>query len=99
MVCYHITYAFHSESTLYRCLHVKELFAGNRRDIWSLSDSSDIRTHNYLVCKRTLNHLAELAKWLSFTVSTYMYGAFDCMLLCLKFKWQQWNSNPQSLSL
>ena len=35
------------------------------------------RTHNHLVHKRTLNHLAKLAKWLS----TYLYGAFDCMLL------------------
>ena len=27
----------------------------------SLSDSNGIRTHNYLVRKRTLNHLAKLA--------------------------------------
>ena len=27
------------------------------------------------VCKRTLNHLAKLAKWLSFVVSTYLYRA------------------------
>ena len=26
-------------------------------------DSNVIRTHNHLVCKRTLNHLAKLAKW------------------------------------
>ena len=37
----------------------------NRRDIWSLSDSNGIRTHNHLVCKRTLNHLAKPVKWLS----------------------------------
>ena len=37
-------------------------------DIWSLSDSSRIRTHNHLVCKWTLDHLAKLAslvKWFS----------------------------------
>ena len=28
-------------------------------------DSNNIRTQNNLVCKRTLNHLAKLAKWLS----------------------------------
>ena len=36
-VCYHVTYAFQSESTLYSCLNVKELLAGNRRIIWSLA--------------------------------------------------------------
>ena len=33
------------------------------------------RTHNHLVHKRTLNHLAKLARWLSCVVSTYLYGA------------------------
>ena len=38
-VCYyHITYAFHYESTLYSCLNVKELLTQN-----SLSDSNKIR--------------------------------------------------------
>ena len=67
-VCsYHITYAFQSEATLYSCLNVKELLAWSRRDIWSFSDCNWTAT----VCKRILNHLAELAKlaswakWLS----------------------------------
>ena len=46
-------YAFQGESTLYGCLNVKELLAPNMRDIWSLSDSNGIRTHNHLVSKRT----------------------------------------------
>ena len=46
------------------CLNVKELLAESRRHIWSLSDSNMIRIHNHLVRKRTLNHLAKLAKWL-----------------------------------
>ena len=29
----HVTYAFHSESTLYSCLNVKELLARSRREI------------------------------------------------------------------
>ena len=58
------------------CLNVKELFVRNRRDIWSLSDSNGIWTHNHLVPKQTLNHLAKLSKWLSYVVSTYLYGAF-----------------------
>ena len=63
-----------SKSTLYSCLNVKELLARNRREIWSLSDCNWTGT-------QTLNHLAKLAKWLSFIVSTYPYGAFDCMFL------------------
>ena len=57
-------YAFQSESTLYSCLNIKELLARNKRDIWSLSDSNGIRTHNHLVGKRTLNHLAKVSKWI-----------------------------------
>ena len=61
-VCsYHVTYTFQSESTLYSCLNVKELLARSRREIWSLSDCNWTRTHNHLVRKRTLNHLAKKA--------------------------------------
>ena len=74
---YHVTYAFKNESTLYSCLNFKKFIVRNRRDIWSLSDSSWIRTHNQLVRKQTLNHLAKLAKWLNCVVSIYMYCAFD----------------------
>ena len=57
-VCYYnVTYTFESESTLYSCLHVKEILARNRRNTWSLSDSNEIRTHNHLVLKRTLKQL------------------------------------------
>ena len=60
-VCsYHVTYAFLSESTLYSCLNVTEFLVQSRREIWSLSDYNWTRTHNHLVHKRTLNHLA---KW------------------------------------
>ena len=70
-----------SESTLYDCQNVKELLARSRCEIWSLSDCNWARTHNHLVHKRTLNHLAELAKWFSYVVSTYLYGAFDSIFL------------------
>ena len=46
---YHVTYAFQSESTLYSCLIVKELFARSRREIWSLSDCSWTRIQKHLV--------------------------------------------------
>ena len=62
-------------------LNVKEFLASGSRHIWILGDSNQIRTHNHLVFKRTLNHLAKVAKWLSSVVGTYLYGAFDWMLL------------------
>ena len=68
---YHFTNAFQSESTLFSYLNVKELFTRNRRDIWSLSDSNGIRTHNHLVRKRTLNHLAKRPVWLNGWVFVY----------------------------
>ena len=73
-------HAFYSKSTLCSCLSAKELFARRRPDIWSLSDCNLIQTHNFLVRKRTLNHLAKLAKWFGCVVSTYLYGAFECVL-------------------
>ena len=86
----HVTYAFQNESTLYICLNVKELLVRNRRDIWSLSDCNGTRTHNHLVCKRTLNHLAKLVKWLSCVVSTFLDGAFDCMCLSCHVRISEW---------
>ena len=80
-VFFHVTYVFQSESRLYSCLNVKKLFARSRRKIWSLSNCNWTPTHKHLVRKRTLNHLAKLAKWLSCVVSTYLYSAFDCMFL------------------
>ena len=81
---------FESESTLYSCLNVKELLARSRRHIWRLSHCNGTRTHNHLVRKRTLNHLAKLAKWLSFVVSTYLYGAFDWMFLSCHVRVSAW---------
>ena len=60
---------------------IHKLLAWNRRDIWSLNDCNGTRTHSHLVCQRTLNHLAKLAKWLSRIVSTYLYGAFDYIFM------------------
>ena len=57
-----------------------------------MGDSNEIQTHNHLVCILvwTLNHLAKLAKWLSFVVSTYLYGAFDFMLLSCHLWVSEW---------
>ena len=79
--CYHVTNAFQSESTLYICLYVKELLVRNRRNIWSLSDCNEIRTHIHLLRKRTLDHFTKLTKSLSCVMSTYLYGAFYSIFL------------------
>ena len=72
---YHVTYSFQSESTLYSCLNIKELLARNRRDISNLSDCNGTQTHNHVVRKRTLNHLAKLVpvtvRFLSFVCILY----------------------------
>ena len=72
------------------CLNVKKLLAPSGHHIWSLSDSNVIRTHNHLFRKRTLNHLAKLAKWLSCVVITYLYGVFDYMLLSCHVRISEW---------
>ena len=79
--CCHVTYALYSESTLYIFLNVKGLFPRNKCDIWILSDCNWNLTHNYLVRKRTRNHLAKMSKWLRRVVSTCLYGALDSMFL------------------
>ena len=81
-VCpYHVTYAFQSKSKLYCYLNIKEIFDQKRHDIWGLSNSNGTRTHNQLFRKRTLNHFAKLAKWLSCLLTTYLYGALDYVFL------------------
>ena len=41
----------------------------------------EIRTLNNQVRKQPLNHLAKQAKWLSCVVSTYLFGALECVFL------------------
>ena len=67
-VCsYHVIYAFQSESTLYSCLNVKDPFSKQARNL-KFKWLQRTRTHKHLVRKRTLSHLAKLAKWLSSVV-------------------------------
>ena len=100
---HHATYAFLSESILYSSLNVKELLARSRREIWSLSGCNWTRTHNLLVHKRTLNHLAKLAlnNWavlwvlickVHSTVSSYhVPHAFqsESTLNCHNYRWRK----------
>ena len=55
-----------------------------------LSDCNWNRTHNLSVRKRTLNHLAKLAKSLSCVVSSYLYGTSDCMFLSCHVRISEW---------
>ena len=57
-------------------------------------DCSWTWTHNHLVHKRTINHLAKLAKCLRSVVSTYLYGAFDCMFLSCHVSVSKWIHTP-----
>ena len=61
-----------------------------RHHIWSLSDCNKTQTHNHVVRKWTLKHLAKLTKWLSWIVSTYLYGAFDWMLFLYHVSVLEW---------
>ena len=79
-------------------LNLKELFAWSRPHIWGLSASNKIQTHNHLVLKGTLNHLTKRSKWLSCVVSTYLYGAFVCMLFSCHIRVSDWMWVPVSFA-
>ena len=53
-------------------------------------DCHGIRIQIHLVRKWTLNHLAIQVEWLSCVVSTYLYGAFDCMFLSCHVRALEW---------
>ena len=76
-------YTFTYQKTL---LHTLLLLVFKIVEILQFIDCNWIRTHNHLVHKRTLNHLAKLAKWLSCVVSTYLYGAFE-RCICTVHLW------------
>ena len=48
------------ESSSWSCLNVKDLFAGNKHDIWNLNDCNWAQTCNYLVHSQKLNQLPKL---------------------------------------
>ena len=94
-VCsYNVTYPFHSESTFYISLNVKELLAQRGRDIWSLSNCSSTRNRNHLLHLQTLKHLVQLTKWLSRVASTYLYCPFDCIFLLCHVRVSEWIHTP-----
>ena len=57
-----------------------------------LKDSNGIPTHNRLVHKQVLNHLAKLIKQLSCVMSTYLYGVPDYTLSSCHVRASEWNN-------
>ena len=60
-------------------VNVKQLLAPNRRKIWSLSDCSRARTHNYLARKQTLNHVAKMVFYWIINIEL-LYHIYACDL-------------------
>ena len=87
---YHIMYAFPCHSTFYKCLNVKELLARSKDNTCRLRECNDTWTHNQLVPKQALYHLAQLTKWLSCVDSDCLYGAFVCMFLLCQVCVAEW---------
>ena len=52
--------------------------------------SNGTQTHNHLIRKRTLNHFAKQAKWLTCVVSTYLKG------IHLNFRYRRAHQNSNS---
>ena len=71
------------------------IILSNWQKITFSNDCNWTRTQSHLVHIRTLNHLAKLAKWLSCVLSTYLYGAFDCMFLSCHVR--VFRVNPHSI--
>ena len=59
-----------------------------------LSDCKKTETHNHLLCKQTLNHLAKMTKWLSYVVSNYLYGVFDSIFVLCHIHVLEWILTP-----
>ena len=67
--CYSIHFSFHDVFLHYSINKINLLTlltdTIKKSNIACFSDYKGIRTHNHLVCKRTLNHLAKQADWLN----------------------------------
>ena len=71
-------------------VNVNDFLARTRHQIWSLVDGKELRTHSHLLRKGRLEPLAKLSKWLRCVVSTYLFGAFECMLLLRHVRVSEW---------
>ena len=88
------TYTIQSKSTVHSFLNVTEILGHNRGDMWNLGGCNGIRTFNHLLPKQTSNNLAKLTNWLSFFVSNYLCGAFDCIILSYHVRVSAWTHIP-----
>ena len=76
---------------------LKEVLKFFSVDFHPIDTNHILDIHTYLMKRTcdciwtpTLNHLAKLAKWFSCVVSTYMYGAFNCMFLSCHVRVSDW---------
>ena len=83
-------FRMNSHSIFAWMLRNSSLVTLKRHHIWSLSDCNKTQTHNHVVRKWTLKHLAKLTKWFSWIVTTYPYGAFDYMFLSCHVHVPEW---------
>ena len=84
------------------CFLLLKFWICNKNKTLLLGDCNWTRTNNHLVHKRTLNHLAKLAKWLSCVLSTFMvyeyiYGVWCIWLYVLIMSRARFRVNPHSL--
>ena len=75
------------------------VLAQSRCEIWTLNNFNWTRNQNHLVRKRTLNDLTKETKWLSCVLSTYLYGAFDCIFLLCRVRVLEWMSRNSLLEI
>ena len=68
-----------SEYPFWSRLNFKELLVWNKDDVWKLISLNQFKIHNNFNCKRTLNHLEKLAKWVSCVLRTYLHGLLFCL--------------------
>ena len=91
-VCYcHVTYVFKSESALYSFLNVEELLALIRRKIWSLINCNWAQAYNHLARKPRYNHFANVTKWLSSVLRTYIDDSFESMYFSCHVHISEWS--------
>ena len=55
--------------------------------LWAIYQETPISLESFFIL---FSFLAKLAKWLSCVVTTYLYGAFDCMFLSCHVRVSEW---------
>ena len=91
-VCYyHVMYEFQSKSRIYNLPECQGTPCSTQVPYLKFKwQKRDLNPQPLSLRKLTLSHLAKLTQCLSCFVSTYLYGAFDCMLLLCHLCVSEW---------